>query len=417
MRDHDTSPHETAADDAEPSRNNPGNDTMAPPTSAKCAIDEIRVAAGRDTAPSGEDFVIGTVGQDVPVEVIEAFGAAAVRLRGNPAWDTAPADHYLGRGLDPAIRSLMAGILAERFGRLDAIVVSSDCDASQRLYYVLREIRRVDPAAPIPPVHLVDILHLPRESTSRYNLVRVRQFVDVLERWTGTRADAPALERAVAAHDRRRALQRAVMALRRTVLARLSGTDALAVIAAADRMPRDRYEECLAALVNDADALEPVTGTRVFLSGSNHDRDGVYRAIEASGAVIVGEDHDHGELVTERDILGDRGAGDQGTGDRGAETDILDAIARRYQYNGPTAQRASIGERASHAASGVARSSAELLLSYVRVMDEAPLWDFAAQRTAAPVPAGVVLGQEYGAIDRDALERALARPNETGVNA
>ncbi|MCW4384632.1 2-hydroxyacyl-CoA dehydratase family protein [Salinibacterium sp. SYSU T00001] len=378
--------------------------TMAPITAAD-ALHEIRAAAERDAATHASDFVIGTVGQDVPLELIHAAGACAFRLRGNPEWDTAPADRYLGRGLDPATRSLLAGILSGAFGPLDAIVVSSDCDASQRLYYVLREMRRVDPETTVPPVHLVDVLHLPRAASTRYTAAKLREFLDVLERWTGTRPDEAAIEHAVAEQDATRALQRAAMRLRSAVPAKMSGCDALAVFAAADRMPRPRYHECLEALVAGAADLPALSGRRIFLTGSNHDHHGVYREIEARGTVIVGEDHDHGELLAERDVRSP-----------GAPAEVLEAITLRYQHNGPTAQRASIGARAAHTAAGIRRTSAELLLSYVRLMDEAPLWDFAAQRRESPVPAGVVVRQPYGRIHRGDLDRALTAPEATGVN-
>ncbi|MBF0673122.1 MAG: 2-hydroxyacyl-CoA dehydratase [Salinibacterium sp.] len=383
----------------------PNQGVPLPPTSAASALAEISSAARRDASYRPEAFVVGTVGQDVPVEIIDAAGAVALRLRGNPAWLTESADRYLGKGLDPAMRSLMEGILDGAFGRLDAIVISSDCDASQRLFYVLREMRRVTPEIAVPPVYLVDILHLPRESTARYNRVRVRQLLEVLERWTGNRVSDAGLEHAVIAHNRRRELQRAVMELRRSPEPRLSGVDALAVFAAADRMAGERYAGCLESLVAGGDELGPRPGTRIFVTGSTHDSPDVYRAIEAHGATIVGENHDRGELLAERDVAPARDL-----------ESLLDAIADRYQYSGPTAQRGSIAARAEHTAEGIRRTGAELLLSYVRVMDEAPLWDFAAQRAAASVPSAVVVRQPYGAIDAEELDVALRAPEQTGVN-
>lgn len=383
--------------------------TMSSHLSAPAALAEIRAAAARDTIAPGHDapFVIGVVGHDVPVELIEAAGAVSLRLRGNPEWDTSGADHYLGTGLDPATRSLMAGLLAGAFGRLDAIVVSSDSDASQRLFYVLREIHRVDPATTLPPVYLVDILHLPRESTARYNLIRVTEFVDLLRTWTGASFAETAVADAVLAFDRRRALQRNVMQLRACAPAKLTGVDALAVFAAADRMLPGRYEECLEALIADPDSLDEHEGTRVFLTGSAHDRDSVYSVIENAGAVIVGEDHAGGELIAELDVLPMPVVA----------TSLLDALARRYQLGVATSQRTSISARAAHTSAGIARTGAELLLSYIRVMDESPLWDFAAQRAISPVPASVVARQPYGQIDPLDLDRALRAPHDTGVNA
>lgn len=335
--------------------------------------------------------VIGMVGQDVPGELITAVGATALRLRGEPGRDTAVADHYLGTGLDPATRSLLTLLLGREFGTLDAVVVSADCDASLRLYYVLREIIRVEPQTHIPPVYLVDILHLPRATTTRYNRVRVGQLVDVLQGWTGASITNTALENAVRLHDEIRWLQRKVSALRHAQPARLTGSEYLAVMGAATRLPLDEYRVLLTTLLASTDQLPVHDELRVFLTGSSHDDPGVYRAIEAQGAVIVGEDHDWGELLTEREV--------------GAAT--LDAIAERYQHNGPTSQRSSIRQRATHTATAAAGAGAEVLLSYTRDKDEAPLWDFAAQQAAAGMPAVMVSRQPYGAIDAGDLAEAL----------
>lgn len=373
---------------------------------ASSALAALRRAAEHDEAPVEARLVVGFVGKDVPLEVLDAAGAHGLRLRGHPDWDTTRADAYLGRGLDPATRSVMAGVLDGRFGRLDAILVSSDCDASQRLYFTLREIRRVEPQTPLPPIHLIDILHLPRESTARYNRVRLGELVDVVAGWTGLRPTDAGLLDAARRRDALRSRQRAVLALRETVPARLTGVDALSVVAAADRMPWAAYEMALETVLRGVDALPAHHGPRVFVTGSGHDRPDVYAAIEASGAVVVGEDHDWGDGFLDGDVLVG-GA---------APRDVLDAIARRYQVSGPTSQRASIGRRAEVAAAGVARTHADLLLSYSRVMDEAPLWDFAAQRAAVGVPAGAVIRQAYGEVDESALERALRTPQLTGVN-
>lgn len=335
--------------------------------------------------------IIGMVGQDVPAELITAVGATALRLRGEPGRDTAVADHYLGTGLDPATRSLLTLLLGREFGTLDALVVSADCDASLRLYYVLREIARVEPETHIPPVHLVDILHLPRATTTRYDRARVGQFVDVLQGWIGVRLTEEALAHAVALHDEIRWLQRKVSALRHAQPARLTGSEYLAVMGAATRLPLEEYRVLLTTLLASSDQLPAHDALRVFLTGSSHDDASVYRAIEAQGAVVVGEDHDWGELLTEREV--------------GAAT--LDALAERYQYNGPTSQRSSIRQRAAHSARAAVRAGAEVLLGYTREKDDAPLWDFGAQQAAIGIPSAAVFRQPYGAIDDGTLAEAL----------
>ncbi len=384
---------------------------------AQRALEAIRDAAARYDAPVGSG-VIGTVGRDVPAELVEAFGLHPLRLRGDPSWPTSEADEYLGRGLDEATRSVLAGILAGAYGELDGIVVSSDCDASQRLFYVLREMHRIDPTCTLPPVHLVDVLHLPREATARYNLRKLEQLSETLHEWSGRTAGAEELAAAIHNRNAVRELQGRVMALRRTQ-ARLSGTDALAVLRAADRMPQSEYLERLTALVQHPEELPVQPGERLFLTGSNHDTPEVYQTIERCGYVIVGEDHDWGEMTSYGSVeIGEAEAvaGDDTLG--GDERrGLLRAVARRLLEAPPTSQRASVRQRADYCAGGVESAEAAMLLSYVRVLDEAPLWDFAAQRRAVKVKSAVITNQRYGCIDQQQLDRALHSPETTGVNA
>ncbi|MFC4536404.1 2-hydroxyacyl-CoA dehydratase [Sphaerisporangium dianthi] len=336
-------------------------------------------AAGRagDRTP-----VVGYVGADMPVELLTAAGVRAFRLTGDPASDSALGDRYLGRGVDPMARSVLARLLAGSFGELDRVVVSHDCEASLRLFYALRELGRVEPGMRPPEVYLVDILHLPHRTTARYNRRRIGEFAARLEAWTGRPLD---LAGAVAAHDERRRLLAAVAELRRAVPARLTGRQFLAVANAA--LPVDEHIALLERLLAEAGRLGEHTGRRVFLSGSDHDTPHVYEAIESEGHVIVGEDHSFGDLLLREPV----GAGG------------LDALAEHYHHGGPTAHRATASERAAHAATAVRRCRAELFVAYSRAGDEAPAWDFPAQRAAIDIPAVSLERQEYGRADLAAL--------------
>ncbi|MDV3223109.1 2-hydroxyacyl-CoA dehydratase family protein, partial [Intrasporangium sp.] len=278
--------------------------------------------------------VVGSVGHDVPVELVWAAGARSVRLRGHPAWDRTRSATYLGSGLDVATASLFAGILHGAFGHLDAIVVSSDCDASQRLYYVMREIRRVEPEIGLPPVYLTDMLHLPRESTARYNVRRLEQFRQMLRTWF--RVDPlDRLGEATALSARIVSLQRQFVSVARSEVLRVTGEQALAVFGAAQRLEPRRYAELLAALLAVLPGMPALEAPRLFLTGSSHDRPDVYRQIEEAGWLISGEDHDQGQLALQRRF----------PEDTPATAELLEVLARVYRDNGPTPQRASIERR------------------------------------------------------------------------
>lgn len=323
---------------------------------------------------------VGYVGADVPVELITAAGLRPLRLTGKPGQDSTLGDRYLGRGVDPVARSVLTRILTDGYGPLEAIVVSRDCEASLRLFYALRELHRIEPALGLPPVRLVDVLHLPHHTTTRYVHAKIAQLRAWLGRWRPIGDDD--LAEAITAHDSlRRSLGR-LAALRRAN--RLSGTRFLETVAATTAVP-----------VTDAIALvdrvladpREVDGVRLFLTGSSHDGTEVYETLERNGFLVAGEDHDWGELLFARTCA--------------APTEL--ALAERYQYNGPSAPRASIRQRAAHTAAAARACGAEVLFSYVRVHDDAPPWDFPEQRAATGLPAILAERQPYGELTAEAL--------------
>ncbi|EHR51305.1 Benzoyl-CoA reductase/2-hydroxyglutaryl-CoA dehydratase subunit, BcrC/BadD/HgdB [Saccharomonospora marina XMU15] len=350
---------------------------------------EDRTAAAREWRAAAKP-VVGYVGADVPVELLTAAGVLPLRLAGSPRADDGAGERYLGRGLDPAVRSILSRLLAGDYGQLDGLVVSRDCEASLRLFYAVRELRRIEPATALPPVQLVDVLHLPHHTTTRYVLAKVRQLRATLEGWVGHAIADADLTRAVVAHDRLRDLLTEVARLRRRQPARLTGTQALSVVAATTALPVERATELLQRLLAEAGSLPEAEGHRVFLTGSSHDSPDVYAALEAAGLLIVGEDHDWGDLLFHRRV--------------GGSTEL--ALAERYQHNGPSAARASIRRRAAHTAEAASACGARALLCYARRHDDGPPWDFPAQRAATGLPAVSLERQPYGALDIDA--RAVA---------
>ncbi|WP_413755590.1 2-hydroxyacyl-CoA dehydratase [Streptomyces sp. MMBL 11-3] len=357
-----------------------------------------RTAGGR---PHHRGPVVGYVGADVPVEYLTAAGLLPLRLSGDPHTPSTAGDRYLGTGLDPAARSILSCLLDAGYGPLDGIVVSRDCEASSRLFYALRELRRVEPALALPPVHLVDVLHLPHRTTTRYVRAKFAQFRAVAETWAGRAIDDTVLAEAITAHDRLRELLARVAALRRGRPARLTGTQALTVVAATTTLPVGLACGLLEQLLAEADELPEHEGTRVFLTGSPHDTAHVYRALEELGFLVVGEDHDRGDLLHRRRT--------------GAPTEA--ALAERYQHNGPAAPRAAIRTRAEHTRREAAACGAEVLVGYARVRDDAPPWDYAAQQAATGLPSVLLSRQSYGGLDHEAVETLAALRSRTHARA
>jgi benzoyl-CoA reductase/2-hydroxyglutaryl-CoA dehydratase subunit BcrC/BadD/HgdB len=344
-----------------------------------------RAAAGREGSAELGGPRVGTIGHDVPVELIEAAGGVPFRLRGDPKVDTSEADSYLGTGVDPAARALLACLLRGDAGQLAGIFVSSDSEASQRTFFVLRELARVDPGLALPPVHLVDILHVPRDSTLQYNEAKLREMCDVLATWLEAPSDIPS---AIAARNAVRRSARRLRELRRQ--GRLEGTAFLTAMLASSRQSSNEAVAAMDSLAEAASSRPPIPGVRVFLTGSGHDEEGVYAAFERNGALVVGDDHDGGELGIDEDTEGP----------------TLSALALRYLRDA-TPQRASMSVRAQKTRRALVSTGAQTLVSYSRMKDDAPRWDFSAQARSAGVATVELSGQRYGHVDADLLSAAL----------
>ncbi|WNE95172.1 2-hydroxyacyl-CoA dehydratase family protein [Streptomyces luomodiensis] len=348
------------------------------------AASEDRGLHARRSAAEGRP-VVGYVGADVPVELITAAGALPVRLAGDPGRDTALARRYLDGAVDPQVVSVLAAILApgDRDPRPDLVVISHDCDASVQLFYTLRELRRIGRET-FPPVHFVDILHLPGDATRAYNLGRLRRFADQLAAWRGRAISAAELEQAVADHNAARAARRQ---LARHRAARLPGAEALRWYAAQTAMPPRLYARTLADALSGGTAAP--AGRPLFVSGSTHDVADVYRALEHNGWHVVGDSHDWGD----------------GGNQPAVAVPTLSGLADHY-----TRQALSTAARSARRATELVRdrvreTGAGYVLCYCRRHDDAHRLDQPAQAAAAGVPAALLRDQPYGSVDLADLER------------
>lgn len=339
---------------------------------------------------------IGLVGADSPPELVRAAGAVPVRL-GRPSGLDAEACErasLLLGATDPAAVAVLAGLLSGSYD-VDAVVCSRDREASLRTYYVLRELRARGEA--LPPVHLVDIVHLPREASLRYDVAQLEQLADVLRGWTGS-DPRPGL--ADACRDLGELRSLLVRLHRRRREGRVSGTRAQLLQEAASVLPA---EEAAAGLHSELEAARtrPVDDrAALFLSGSDPLDGGVHRMVEDRGWRVCGEDGDHGALRLTVDVSGDA-----------VVTGGLTALARAYRDRGPDSATSSAAARADYASRAVREAGAAAVLVQVRRHDEGPLWDLPALREqldAAGVPVTLLRDQDLDPEPR-ALDAALTR--------
>jgi len=350
-----------------------------------------RIANARRLANDGAP-VVGLVGADIPRSLVTAAGAVPLRLFGaespsarasenSTSEANAEAKELIGRAVDPATTDILRDVLDGEWDFLTGILVSHDCQASIMLFYSLRELSRAGSIS--IPVHLVDLVHLNREASLRFDIAQLRSAAGVLASWTGHDVTASSLRGAMTVTAQVGEELDRLQEIRRMRGAAIGGIDALHAYGVASALPPENAVALLRAVL--AQLPEPTgdgADLRLFFTGSTPRGDKLYRAIEKHDAVIVGEDHDWGDLVlTVRPVIPAQGAGLE---------ELFAALATALLRGAPAAPTSGQNARGHAVREAIAASGARALLSVVREQDEAAAWDFPHQSSEAGVAAVMV---------------------------
>lgn len=249
--------------------------------------------------------VIGFTGPPCPVELIAAAGFLPVRVSGSPAggreafdkyalpthpkWSTGPRQIALGY-----VNAMTEAVLNGSWSVLDRLIVSNPRKAVYLIHTILCHSRQMDPELQAPESYFVDHTIVSSYDGARFHLRVFEKLRAALEAWSGKPITEAALADAIAQANETRALLARLNAFRIEQAPRLSGSLALAAIGAVQTMPAAQANELLASLIEEVEAAPHRDGPRIFVAGSALDNDALYRAIEASGAIVVGESHSWG---------------------------------------------------------------------------------------------------------------------------
>ncbi|MCD2322860.1 2-hydroxyacyl-CoA dehydratase family protein [Sphingomonas sp. IC-56] len=218
--------------------------------------------------------VIRVLGQDAPYALLRAAGLSPVRMVPRPG-PTPDANMLAGNGtLSHRGRSLLQQIVADCSG--DPLLFTHANSELPQLFATVRELLRTGDMPP-RPVHMLDLLHMPRPSSRKYNTGRIAALVEWLN---GLEPGQMLVDFAAAAAEER---------TRPTAIAHLAGPLRVAAIAAAHALPPAEWR----ALV--ADIAAGREGTPVFAIGSAQYSTARQRELDARGLVTVGDDQDWGD--------------------------------------------------------------------------------------------------------------------------
>ena len=381
--------------------NDPGR--RGPKGTALGVFDELVRAYRERDRPAllwkkGGGQVVGCFGNDVPEEFLIAAGYLPVRICGDPGKNVTSANRYLERGFDPLVHAQFARIVDGSYSYLDHLIVSNSSDALIRVFYYLRALRQGEPSLPMPDLYFFDFLHTRFRTSALYDRDRLRDLQHVIESWRGQPISHEELAQAIATCNENRFLLRQIEAMRGPQAARISGVQALQVIGASLFLPRTEHSRLLRMFLTEAQDLPPLTGVRLFVSGSAQDHTEFYELVEACGAVIVSEDHDPGSRLATTDI--------------DITADPIDAIVDYYQLRPPSSSQAMVSERVKALVEQVRATGTQGVIFYIYESDDAPSWDFPEQRKALET-----LGMPVLLLDRRSYTLTDAEELRSRINA
>ncbi len=288
------------------------------------ALEEINRVVSTLENPYVAEFVeqgksiVGYVCSYLPEEVLYAADILPYRITGRGCNDTSLADTYLARVNCTFARCCLENGLRGRFDFLSGAVFVNGCDHIRRAYenWEAHQKRR-------PFMYLLPVPHLLTRQAADWYREEVVAFKKAVEDHFSVQISTERLSEAVAVYNETRRLVRRLYDLQAGERPPLAGAQMLTVLSAATRMPKDRFNQLLSALVEEAGAAEGGEDGRVRLlvAGSMMDDTDLVENIEDLGAVIVADTL----------CIGSRAYG--GLADEGA--DPLQALVERYFHHVP----------------------------------------------------------------------------------
>ncbi|WP_439533527.1 2-hydroxyacyl-CoA dehydratase [Polymorphobacter sp.] len=262
---------------------------------ARAALQAIAAAVGDEDAFAAQLAASGarairTLGVDAPLTLLRAAGFLPVRLTPTLSEATPRADALLGKSpIGPRARRLLERLLQPSLA--DAPILITHADEEQvQVFNALRALARMGDPGP-RHVHMLDLLHQPRDATRQYNEKRIARLLPWLVERGGTIVDDEALAGQAQREEPLRASLAKLDGMRAASASPITGVEALQVAAATAILPPEDLVGLVEAIIAEQAPSSSANGAeRLFVTGSDIEDDRVFAALEADGAVIVGDD-------------------------------------------------------------------------------------------------------------------------------
>jgi benzoyl-CoA reductase/2-hydroxyglutaryl-CoA dehydratase subunit BcrC/BadD/HgdB len=263
--------------------------------------------------------IIGVAYLAVPEEIIHAAEMLPFRVSGdNEPLPMELADSQLLPNNCSVMRGIWQQALEDKYAFLNGMVNSPVCDGMRRLHDNWLEFKKLP---------YMDIIYFPRKASEdalQMYLIDLERWRERLSEFRGQRIRDNELKRSIALYNRTREIMQQFCELRKRERPPVTGVEALEVIKASGRMPREQYNELLEQLLDEIkrSGREIKKGIRLMIVGNDIHNSNWVAALEELDAVVVTD-----EMMT----VGTRCF----WGKVDASLPPMEGIARHYLFNRP----------------------------------------------------------------------------------
>lgn len=235
------------------------------------------------SAISSDTPALGYVYDHVPPELIEAAGAAAIRVAPYESrLEAKRAQELLQTSYTCSfITDTIEAILREEYSYLDGLVTGNACSPLQRFH------EGIDHWGSFAFTHYIKA---PADQTGT-DLFQseLERFRDALEMWLDSPITDSDIETSIEAHEANRSRLQRIETSHRG--ATLSGTAFIRVAQAIEMLPAEGASDLLNGVIASCESRESrVSGTPTLVTGCSPTQTGVLDQIEAEGGLIVADD-------------------------------------------------------------------------------------------------------------------------------
>lgn len=330
------------------------------------AVYDHREAVAAEWKQQGKK-VVGMMGYDVPQELLVAGDMLAVQIYPTPGSSLDDANRYLEVSFRTTSKFCFQKLVDGTYQNIiDYLAISNSSDQYVRLYLYLRELRRAEPEKPIPELDFIDWLFSRNLMYQMRNERVMKIFWETAEHWAGRKITHEDYLRGVKVCNENRGGLRDFCALRCGEIVRVTGCEALIVIGASLFMEKQKHTKLVRELIKEAVSWPAVAGKRVFVSGSDQENTDIYEMIESTGAVVVGEDHNWGERICQRDV--------------NESYAPIRALVDGYTLRSPSIQKSNVTQRVQALSEAVTSTSAQSVILLSQKYEDAISWDYPEQK-------------------------------------